>query len=199
MSCRHMREIDCGCDFHDGIEMDPDWKPSDRHALAIAEVERLIEKWRPRMPWLAGWTVRVRPIPEGHGEWSMRIDTALYVKIATIEVRESVLDEDDILEDEHSVELMVLHELSHVLFETGRYVFMNWLVQDEEVPQPALLAMQDSEESAVWSLSRAMLAMERELQDAMRDAIAYKSTTDRLTAHMVRSTRGKKAAKTVQE
>lgn len=190
--CRHIRDIgpDCGC--FDDEEIDPSWEPNERHALAVDQVRQLVAKWEPRLPWLSGWKLKVRPIPEGHGEWSMRIDTALYVKIATLEVRESVLEPDDILDDEHSVELMVLHELCHILFEQGRYVFMNWLVVEEEIPQPALLAMQDAEETSVWSLARALLAMERDLNAATRDTLVYQNMSSRLSEHVVKATRAKK-------
>lgn len=136
--------------------------PTEEHEDLVAEVRDLIAKWQPRMRWLDGWTVHARPIAAGCGNWTMRIDSASYIRSAVIEVRpEADVDRDGFLPDEHSLELVVVHELCHVLFEGLRACALNQAADpDDEVGLAIHRFMVDAEEVAAWSLARTLAAQE---------------------------------------
>lgn len=141
-----------------------DFVPSKEHLALIKEVESYVTKWQPRLPWLDGWSVKVRPEPPGEGSWTMHIETGSYVKSAIISVRENAntADARTFMEDDYSVELVVIHELCHVCVEPLRNVFWNWTTEDGMVPEPAHLAITDAEEPCVWAMCRALLRLEQE-------------------------------------
>jgi hypothetical protein len=154
--------FDCSCDECAKDRFPADWTPSERFEDVLNQVRYYVDAYLPALTWLAGWTVRVEPIrddPSGNPEWSMRINSAAYIRTAIIEVRESVLDHDRFLGEEHTIKLMVLHELCHLLIEPMRYVFNNWASDQEGMPAQAAYSFQDAEEVAVWHLARFLQSM----------------------------------------
>ena len=167
---------DCTCK-----EQEEPFEPSSRHRELRAEVEGYIEKWRPYLPWIDGWQIKVKPIPDGCGLWSMRVESASYVKGAVIEVRESALDEAeaDFLWDEHSVELVVLHELVHLALEPMRHVFYNWVAEEDGASSPAVRSMTDAEEFSTWNICRALMRMQAVLVKDVPNAAADNAAAGR--------------------
>lgn len=184
-----MHEPDCACHDTPG-----GWQPGDQHEWALGKVRRSVNKWGAKLPLLAGWTIRVSTLPGRCGEWSMRMDPAASVKIATFKVRGSALDGDDILRDECSVELPALHELAQLVFESIRYVNVNRLSSDEGLPQPALPAIRDAEETAVRAIRRGLAGPGRELQAAPEDAASLAQGPSNLAGTVVPGAARKKGA-----
>lgn len=133
--------------------------PSERHRALVRDVTRLVEHWQPRLPWLAGWTLRVRAIPPNEAASPIRVAGYAYIQQADIEVRESLLDEarHEAQPRRHSLEEFVLHELSHILFEPMRFVALN-----HATFTPAVVnSFKDAEEPAAWMLGELLSALAR--------------------------------------
>jgi hypothetical protein len=137
------------------------------HLDLCRQVQDLVEKWR-WLPWLAGWTLDVEPIDSVDGEdWEMRIETLQLVRYGKIQVTPNVEDPDTkycFPIGEYSVELVVVHELCHVLFEDIRghaLYFHN--IQNQSFYN----VLDIEEEKCVWALARTLLAMETNTREAL--------------------------------
>lgn len=145
------------------------WSPTDDHLALCAEVEQLVTKWRERLPWLTGWKITVEAVPIESDDYRMSIVTTPSLKGAIIQVCEGVTDDDSEFfhDDEYTLELVVLHELCHVLMEPMRIVTMGW---DDDLRLTRMFNQE--EETAVWTLCRTLQQLDRD-QAKLRNALQY--------------------------
>ncbi len=140
---------------------------TEEHLNLCRHVQDLVEKWR-WLPWLNGWTLDVEPIDHVDGEdWEMRIETLQLVRYGKIQVTPNVEDPDTkycFPIGEYSVELVVVHELCHILFEDirGHALYFHNVMN-----QSFYNVLDIEEEKCVWALARTLLAMETNTREAL--------------------------------